>query len=128
MCHTELNMAKKVLLIDDDQGITHLLSRALNRAGFEVMTANDGREGVRRARQYCPDLIVLDLMMPELNGWQACKEIRTFSYVPIVVFSARDEPQTIASILDAGADKFIIKPVSVNTFVAHIKSAVSRMI
>jgi two-component system KDP operon response regulator KdpE len=121
-------MPTKILLIDDDQGITGLLSRALSRSGFEVMATNNSSEGVRWARTYCPDIVITDLMMPEMNGWEVCKKIRTFSYVPIIVSSARNEPHVIASVLDAGADRYLVKPYSVGTLVAYIKSIACHML
>lgn len=121
-------MTAKVLLIDDDQGITSMLGRGLNKHGFEVMTTNSSFEGVRWVRMHGPHIVILDLMMPEMNGWQVCREIRTFSYVPIVVYSARNEPRTIASILDAGADKYLVKPVPLNTLALYLRNAVSRTV
>ncbi len=119
-------MPYKVLAIDDDAATTELLSLLLARHGFEVLTANDGKAGVELTCQEAPDVIILDLMMPKMDGWQVCKAIRTFSQAPILILSALDHPGQVASALDAGADDYLVKPVSSGVLVAHLLNLVRR--
>lgn len=119
-------MPYRVLAIDDDAATTELLSLLLTAHGFEVLTANDGRTGVERTRQESPDVVILDLMMPDMDGWQVCRAIRAFSQVPILILSALDSPGKVASALDAGADDYLVKPVPSGVLVAHLLNLVRR--
>lgn len=119
-------MPKTVLTIDDDTAITELLAMLLRTHGYEVVTANDGDEGVKFIKENEPHIVILDLMMPGLDGWQVCKSVREFSNVPIVVLSALDDPAMIASALDAGADDYLVKPVSSSVLVAHLNRLIRR--
>ncbi len=119
-------MSKIILTIDDDAAITELLSMLLQTHGYEVLTANSGESGVGLIEEKKPDVVILDLMMPGMDGWQVCKETRKFSNVPILVLSALDDPSMIASALDAGADDYLVKPVSSNILVAHINKLIRR--
>ena len=116
----------KILVIDDDVAITELMSMLLKTFGFEVLTTNIGEEGIRIAREANPNVILLDLMMPDLDGWQVCKEIRKTSTVPILILSAINDPRTVASVLDVGADDFLVKPVPSGVLVANIKKLIRR--
>ena len=119
-------MPKTVLTIDDDTAITELLAMLLRTHGYEVITANDGDEGIKMIKSKNPHVVILDLMMPGLDGWQVCKSVREFSNVPIVVLSALDDPSMIASVLDAGADDYLVKPVSSSILVAHLNRLIRR--
>lgn len=119
-------MPKTVLTIDDDTAITELLAMLLRTHGFEVVTANNGEEGIKAIKDTKPHVVVLDLMMPGMDGWQVCKHVRTFSNVPIVILSALDDPAMIASALDAGADDYLVKPVSSSILVAHLNRLIRR--
>jgi len=119
-------MPKTVLTIDDDTAITELLAMLLRTHGFEVATANNGEEGIKAIKDTKPHVVVLDLMMPGMDGWQVCKHVRTFSNVPIVILSALDDPAMIASALDAGADDYLVKPVSSSILVAHLNRLIRR--
>ena len=110
-----------VLTIDDDPAITDLLSVLLSANGFDVLAANSGIEGLRLIKDQSPRLVILDLMMPDVDGWQVCKTVRAFSSVPILVLSALDEPSIVASVLDLGADDFLVKPVPSAVLIAHLK-------
>ncbi|HNB39873.1 MAG TPA: response regulator transcription factor [Anaerolineales bacterium] len=116
----------KILVIDDDAAITELMSMLLKTFGFEVLTTNIGEEGIRLAREANPNVILLDLMMPDLDGWQVCKEIRKTSTVPILILSAINDPRMVASVLDVGADDFLVKPVPSGVLVANIKKLIRR--
>lgn len=121
-----MNENIKVLSIDDDAALTELISLLLQTHGFQVQTANDGAEGIQKVRDWQPDIVLLDLMMPGMDGWEVCKAVRAFSDVPIIVFSALDNPGLVARALDMGADDFLVKPVPSNLLVAHIKKMVRR--
>lgn len=116
----------KILVIDDDTAITELMGMLLKTFGFEVITTNIGEEGIRLARETNPNVILLDLMMPDLDGWQVCKAIRQFSSVPILILSAINDPRMVASVLDVGADDFLVKPVPSGVLVANIKKLIRR--
>ena len=122
----EPNMTLKVLAIDDDPAMTELLTLLLKTHGFNVLTANTGEDGVAITRKDSPDVIILDLMMPGMDGWQVCNQIRTFSSVPILVFSALDNPGMVASALDAGADDYLVKPVPSGVLIAHLNKLTRR--
>ncbi len=119
-------MTTKILVIDDDVAITELMSMLLRTHGFEVLTTNFGAEGIRLAEEKTPDVILLDLMMPDKDGWQVCKAIRSFSNIPILILSAINDPSIVASVLDAGADDFLVKPVPSGVLVAHIRKMVRQ--
>jgi DNA-binding response OmpR family regulator len=116
----------KILVIDDDIAITELMSMLLKTFGFDVTTTNIGAEGIRLAKEHSPNIILLDLMMPDMDGWQVCKAIRQTSNVPILVLSAINDPRMVASVLDVGADDFLVKPVPSGVLVANIKKLLRR--
>jgi DNA-binding response OmpR family regulator len=117
-------MNPRILLIDDDQSITLLLSRLLLKHKFDVIVANNGAEGVRLAREQEPQAIILDLGLPQLNGWQVCREIRRFSNAPILIYSGNNDPDTKDSILAEGANWFVAKPAPLQELVATVQGAV----
>ncbi|GAP20199.1 response regulator transcription factor [Leptolinea tardivitalis] len=111
----------RILIIDDDPASTELIRILLASFPAEVISTNLPAEGIDLAKKLKPDLILLDLWMPEMDGRQVCKAIRRSSSVPILILSALDSPETIAEVLDAGADDYLIKPVSQNILHAYIK-------
>jgi DNA-binding response OmpR family regulator len=119
-------MTTHVLVIDDDKAVTDLLGLLLKSHGFEVTTVNGAREGVEIVRAMCPDILILDLTMPEMDGWTACRAIRSFSNVPIIILSALNDPTLVARALDLGADDFLTKPTSSGVMIAHINKLVRR--
>lgn len=119
-------MNTKILVIDDDTAITELMGMLLRTHGFDVITTNSGSEGIQFAREKNPSVMLLDLMMPDVDGWQVCKAVRQFSNIPILILSAINDPRMVASILDAGADDFLVKPVPSGVLVAHIRKMVRR--
>jgi DNA-binding response OmpR family regulator len=119
-------MTTKVLVIDDDIAITELMSMLLKTHGFEPITTNSGAEGIKLTEENNPNIVLLDLMMPDVDGWQACKAIRAFSNVPILILSAINDPRMVASVLDLGADDFLVKPVPSGVLVAHIRKMVRQ--
>lgn len=119
-------MKATVLAIDDDPAITELLSALLRASNFEVLVANSGAEGLRIIKEENPWVVILDLMMPIMDGWQVCRAVRAFSSVPILMLSALDDPSVVASVLDSGADDYLVKPVPSAILVAHINKLVRR--
>jgi DNA-binding response OmpR family regulator len=119
-------MSTKILVIDDDLAITELMSMLLKTHGFEVITTNSGVEGVKLVEQKNPHVVLLDLMMPDMDGWQVSKAIRAFNNVPILILSAINDPAMVASVLDSGADDFLVKPVPSSVLVAHIRKMVRQ--
>ncbi len=116
----------KVLVIDDDPAMTELLALLLRPASMEVYTANSGPDGISLAHDHEPDVIVLDLMMPDMDGYQVCSSIRSYSDTPILVLSALDMPGMVSKALDAGADDYLIKPVTSSILIAHLNNLVRR--
>lgn len=107
-------------MIDDDPAMTDLLRLILSPIQAAIFTSNSGPEGVEIAASENPDIIILDLMMPEMDGWEVCRIVREASNVPILIMSAIDNPGLIAKALDAGADDFLVKPVPSGVLIAHI--------
>jgi len=120
------NMPTKILVIDDDLAITELMSMLLKTHGFDVITTNSGVEGVKLVEEKSPSVVLLDLMMPDMDGWQVSKAVRAFSNVPILILSAINDPSMVASVLDTGADDFLVKPVPSSVLVAHIRKMVRQ--
>jgi DNA-binding response OmpR family regulator len=116
----------KVLTIDDDPAMTELLTLLLRTHGLEAHVANNGEDGVRLTREISPDVVILDLMMPGMDGWQVCNKIRTFSIVPILILSALDSTGLVANSLDAGADDYLVKPVPSGVLIAHLNTLIRR--
>lgn len=119
-------MFLKVLTIDDDSSMTELLGVLLRSQGMQVISCNDGAQGIELARKECPDIILLDLMMPGTDGWEVCRLLRSTTSAPIAILSALDDPVVISSALDAGADDYMTKPVASGVLIAHIKNLTRR--
>jgi DNA-binding response OmpR family regulator len=119
-------MTFKVLTIDDDPAMTELLTLLLKTHGYKALTANTGEDGIEMIRKDSPDVVILDLMMPGMDGWQVCKKVRAFSNIPIIIFSALDSPGMVASALDAGADDYLVKPVPSGVLIAHLNKLTRR--
>lgn len=117
---------KKILVVDDDKNICELLSLYLKNDGYNVVFAYDGSEAVTKAREEKPNLIVLDVMMPIINGWEACKLIRQFTDVPIIMLTALDSLENKVQGLNIGADDYIVKPFEPVEVVARINAHLRR--
>lgn len=111
----------RILVIDDDPASTDLLRLLLSTYPAEVISTNFPAEGIELAKKHNPDLILLDLWMPEMDGRQVCKAIRQHSQVPVLILSALDSTEIIAEVLDAGADDYLVKPVSQNILHAYVQ-------
>jgi two-component system alkaline phosphatase synthesis response regulator PhoP len=120
----ELN--KKILVVDDESAILQTLRFNLERSGYGVVTASDGRSAIATAQREQPDLIVLDIMLPTLDGIEACKEIRKFSSVPIIMLTAKDQEIDKVLALELGADDYVTKPFALHEFLARVKARLRR--
>jgi DNA-binding response OmpR family regulator len=116
----------KILVVDDEPAVTDLLVYNLRKSGYEPLVAVDGLEALRLARQSHPDLILLDLMLPELDGLDVCRELRKASAVPIIMITARGEEIDRVVGLELGADDYVAKPFSVRELLARIKAVLRR--
>jgi len=116
----------KILSVDDDIAMTELTAILLQSHGFHVLVANTGHDAIQIIRDQHPHAVILDLMMPDMEGRQLCRSIREFSDVPIIVLSALNDPETVASALDSGADDYLVKPVPSDVLAAHIKRLIKR--
>jgi DNA-binding response OmpR family regulator len=116
----------RVLVIDDDMGMTDLLTILLTPASSEVLTANTAIQGIELVQNENPDVVIVDLILPGMGGWEVCQRIREISDVPILVLSAIDIPGIVAQALDNGADDYLTKPISSGTLIAHLQKLVRR--
>ena len=120
-------MGKRVLVVDDEQNIVDILRFNLEREGYEVITASDGLEGLSLARSGDPDLILLDVMMPEMDGFQVCQELRREDKLtPIIMLTAREEEADRVMGLELGADDYVSKPFSVRELMARVRTNIRR--
>ncbi len=117
---------KKILVVDDESAILQTLRFNLERSGYTVCTAGDGRSAVALASSEKPDLVILDIMLPILDGIEACKEIRKASGVPIIMLTAKDQEIDKVLALELGADDYVTKPFSLGEFLARIKARLRR--
>lgn len=122
-----MNAEKTVLLIEDEPAIVMGLTDALGFEGYRVVSAATGRAGVETARVERPDLVILDLMLPDINGFEVCRELRRLSKtLPIVMLSARSQDTDKIRGLDVGADDYVTKPFSLGELIARIRAAIRR--
>ncbi|GAC1476363.1 MAG: response regulator transcription factor [Vulcanimicrobiaceae bacterium] len=117
---------KKILIVDDESAILQTLRFNLERNGYAVATAGDGRSAVALVGTERPDLIIMDIMLPVLDGIEACKEIRKTSGVPIIMLTARDQEIDKVLALELGADDYVTKPFSLHEFLARVKARLRR--
>ncbi len=103
-------MERKILIVDDSQAMNQLLARFLQKEGFRISAISDSREAAAEFERFQPDLVLLDLNMPYLSGWEVCRQIKAARNVPVVIFSVRDEKEDIRRGFEAGADDYLIKP------------------
>lgn len=117
---------EKILVADDDQNICELLRLYLEKEGFTPILAFNGEDAVEKFKNEKPDLVLLDIMMPKLDGWQVCREIRKTSNVPIIMLSAKGETFDKVLGLELGADDYVVKPFEAKEIVARIKAVLRR--
>jgi len=120
------NSAARILLVDDEHSVQTLLAYPLRKDGYEVVAALDGREALDRFAEQRFDLVVLDLMLPKLDGLEVCRRLRGRSQVPIIILTAKDDEGDKVLGLEIGADDYITKPFSVREFRSRVKAALRR--
>ena len=118
--------AEKILVVDDDLNICELLRLYLTKEGYNVVIANDGVSAVTMFQEERPSLVLLDIMLPKLDGWQVCREIRKFSETPIIMLTAKGEVFDRVLGLELGADDYVVKPFDTKEIVARIKAVLRR--
>ncbi len=116
----------KILIVDDDENICELLRLYLEKDGFETVSAHDGQQALTLFAESTPDLILLDIMLPKLDGWQVCREIRKTSRVPIIMLTAKGETFDKVLGLELGADDYVAKPFDTKEVLARIKAVLRR--
>ncbi|MFC1488348.1 response regulator transcription factor [Thermodesulfobacteriota bacterium] len=115
-----------ILIVEDDKKTASLVSLYLEREGFKTVVAHDGLRGLELAKRYSPVFVILDLMLPKLDGWEVCRQLRRFSDVPIIMLTAREEEVDRISGLTLGADDYVVKPFSPRELVARVKAILRR--
>ena len=119
-------MANTILVVDDEKNIVQLARLYLGNEGFKVEEAYDGKQALEKARTVNPDLVILDLMMPEMDGLTVCKELRKTSNVPVIILTARDDDVDKIVGLEVGADDYVTKPFNPRELVARVKAVLRR--
>lgn len=119
-------MPERILVVDDEESIRHLISYNLKRVGFEVITAGNGEDALTMARAESPDLMILDLMLPGMDGFDVCKELRKESEIPILMLTARSEEIDRVVGFELGADDYVSKPFSPRELVGRVKAILRR--
>jgi DNA-binding response OmpR family regulator len=119
-------MAETILVVDDEEAIVEFVEINLRRAGYEVVKAYNGTDAVQAVREHTPQLVVLDIMLPDIDGFQVCREIRRFSSVPVIMLTARSEDQDKISGLEMGADAYLVKPFNPDELIAWIQAVLRR--
>ena len=117
---------EKILVVDDEDAIVRILRAYLEKEGYQVATAADGRQALQVARQQHPDLVLLDLMLPEVSGWDVCRNLRQESSVPIIMVTARDDLTDKVVGLELGADDYVTKPFEPKEVVARVRAVLRR--
>lgn len=123
----EKTVGKKILVVDDEPSFSRLVTQVLTHSGYEVFAANDGQEALRLLYAHKPDLVLLDVVMPKMDGWQTCSRIREVSDVPVVMLTGRQKSEEdVVRGLDYGADEYLIKPIGNRELVARVKAVLRR--
>ena len=120
-------MPKKILIVEDEANIRELLRLYLEREGYTVFEAENGVEGIKKWKSDKPDMLLLDVMMPVMDGWAVCREIRAESDVPIIMLTAKGETADRVSGLEMGADDYIVKPLEMPEVIARVRAVFRRM-
>jgi len=121
-------MPKKILIVEDEANIRELLRLYLEREGYTVLEAENGVEGIKKWKSDKPDMLLLDVMMPVMDGWEVCREIRAESDVPIIMLTAKGETADRVSGLEMGADDYIVKPLEMPEVIARVRAVFRRIV
>src|SRR2546430_2035779 len=119
-------MSQKILIIEDEEGIIHLLNLYLKNAGYDVAVARDGADGLALHARERPDLVILDIMLPALDGFEVCRRIRAWSRTPILMLTARSDEDDRINGLELGADDYLVKPFSPRELVSRVRAILRR--
>lgn len=119
-------MKEKILIIEDDEGILRFLRRGLTFESYQVETAVDGQEGLKQLKNWHPDLVILDWMLPGMDGLEVCRRIRASGPIPVLMLTAKDLIQDRVQGLDAGADDYLVKPFELDELLARIRALLRR--
>jgi DNA-binding response OmpR family regulator len=122
-----LSDQKKILIIEDDPRTANLIAIYLEREGFRPLTAQDGEKGLSMAKRHVPDMVILDLMIPKIDGWEVCRRLRQQSDMPIIMLTARSDEIDRVSGLTMGADDYVVKPFSPRELVARVRAVLRRV-
>jgi phosphate regulon transcriptional regulator PhoB len=120
------SMATRILIVDDEPPIIDVLEYNLKKANYEVIVARDGQEALEKARRQRPDLVILDLMLPKMDGLEVCRALRRDGDLPIIMLTAKDEEIDRVVGLELGADDYVVKPFSVRELLARVKTVLRR--
>jgi DNA-binding response OmpR family regulator len=115
-----------ILIVEDDANTASLVKTYLEREGFETIIAGDGERALQLAKQQCPGFVILDIMLPKIDGWEVCRQLRTFTNVPVLMLTAREEEIDRVTGLSLGADDYVVKPFSPRELVARVKAILRR--
>jgi two-component system, OmpR family, KDP operon response regulator KdpE len=118
---------RRILVVDDEPGLRELVRINLEHEGFAVLQAENGVQGLEVIQQEHPDLVILDVMMPELDGWEVCRRLREFSQVPVLMLTARVQSQDIVTGLESGADDYLLKPFNMDELMARVRALLRRV-
>lgn len=118
---------RKILVVDDDDGLRELIRINLQHAGYQVIQASNGRECVTAVRNQRPDLVILDVMMPDMDGLEACTRVREFSQLPILMLTAKVQSGDVITGLDHGADDYLAKPFNMDELAARLRALLRRL-
>jgi DNA-binding response OmpR family regulator len=118
--------AKKILVVDDEKKIVDIVKAYLEKEGYQVFVSYDGNSALELARSHSPDLVILDLMLPEISGWDICRALRKKSDIPIIMLTARDEVADKIVGLELGADDYVTKPFSAGELISRVRAVLRR--
>ena len=122
-----MNARKRILIVDDEPQITRVLRTSLNGSGYDVRTAENGDNALAVVREWTPDLVITDVSMPQMNGIELTRRLRSEFSVPIIVLSVKGEEKTKVEALDAGADDYVTKPIGMNELLARVRRNLARV-
>jgi two-component system KDP operon response regulator KdpE len=122
-----MEQERKILIVDDESGLRELVRINLEHDGYGVIQAENGAQGLELVREHLPDLVIMDVMMPEMDGWEACRRLREFSQVPVLMLTARVQSQDIVTGLDSGADDYLLKPFNMDELMARVRALLRRV-
>ena len=119
-----MNIREKILIVEDEKSIAHFISTILNTNGYEAILARSGAEALSMISSHCPDLVILDLGLPDMDGLEVLQQLRAWSSLPVVVVSARSHEKDKVTALDLGADDYLTKPFGTDELMARVRTAI----